>query len=511
MSDTTFTTDAELKALARREVTDREVWHDGSTKGLQLHAFPTGGRVWKLYYRFEGRRRMMRLGTFPEVGLAKARAKADKLRPDDPDESPDPLVARQKRFDAPTLFDLAEVYAERHVATRRTADIIESRIRRFLLGGRSIDPDDKPIPADPAGLDWSRRKLTSITAADVAELHHRVGMGHGGAAPRAYEANKVRRLLSSMFNKARVWGYIAADVANPAVDIEEFQESPRDRWLDIAEMKALIRALDAYTGWPETVSDRIVATLEQYGTLNAADLAAKVDHPPRKVLQLLSHLARHDPRVIRAGRGLYKHSGVDTPALPPKPEAHVARAAIWTILATGARKREVLGATWADIDLERGTLYLPAARSKTKKGETKALPGAVVELLRTIPKPEGCPYVFPSLPHRDGEDWAPLRDVRRPWQAIRAAAGLAVSIHDMRRTWASWAATAGESIYVVSKVLGHSSTRITEKVYAHVAMEPKRAAVERYTQAVRAAAYGQEGTSEEAVDLDGERRRRSRP
>lgn len=52
--------------------------HD--TGGLYLLVVPTGGRLWRFDYRFEGRRKTISMGGFPEIGLADARRRRDEAR-----------------------------------------------------------------------------------------------------------------------------------------------------------------------------------------------------------------------------------------------------------------------------------------------------------------------------------------------------------------------------------------------------------------------------------------------
>ena len=44
---------------------------DGS--GLQLHIAPTGGKLWRWAYRFDGKQKTMAFGVYPAVSLAQAR------------------------------------------------------------------------------------------------------------------------------------------------------------------------------------------------------------------------------------------------------------------------------------------------------------------------------------------------------------------------------------------------------------------------------------------------------
>lgn len=50
------------------------------TGGLYLGVFPSGGKRWRLKYRFEGKERALALGVYPDVSLAMARARRDEAR-----------------------------------------------------------------------------------------------------------------------------------------------------------------------------------------------------------------------------------------------------------------------------------------------------------------------------------------------------------------------------------------------------------------------------------------------
>lgn len=49
-------------------------------KGLFLYVTPTGSRYWRLKYRFNSKEKLLALGVYPEVSLAKAREKRDEAR-----------------------------------------------------------------------------------------------------------------------------------------------------------------------------------------------------------------------------------------------------------------------------------------------------------------------------------------------------------------------------------------------------------------------------------------------
>ena len=49
-------------------------------KGLFVIVRPTGGKLWRLKYRFQGKEQQLSLGRYPEVGLKDARQRRDEAR-----------------------------------------------------------------------------------------------------------------------------------------------------------------------------------------------------------------------------------------------------------------------------------------------------------------------------------------------------------------------------------------------------------------------------------------------
>jgi integrase len=93
--------------------------------------------------------------------------------------------------------------------------------------------------------------------------------------------------------------------------------------------------------------------------------------------------------------------------------ANPAAVAIIRLLAfTGARKGEIAGLRWSEVDLERG--YLRLGDSKTG---AKAVPlGApAIEILAGIIPIEGSPFVFPAA---SGESH--FQGVEKLWRKVRA-------------------------------------------------------------------------------------------
>jgi integrase len=141
------------------------------------------------------------------------------------------------------------------------------------------------------------------------------------------------------------------------------------------------------------------------------------------------------------------------------------------LLMLGCRKTELLTAKWEHVDLERRTWRIPLSKSGKVRHITLSV--AAVEILQELPRWKGCLYVVPNPRTR-----LPLTDIHEPWHTACRRAGLEdVRIHDLRHTFASNLVNAGHSLFVVSRALGHSTTRMSER-YAHLSDETLLAAAD---------------------------------
>jgi integrase len=149
-------------------------------------------------------------------------------------------------------------------------------------------------------------------------------------------------------------------------------------------------------------------------------------------------------------------------------------AACWLLIFRGARRNEILHAQWNQLDLERGIWSRPAWLMKGGKPDRMILSGVAVEIFRRL-KAEAKrrePDVFPGKDHG-------LMSLRRLRDRMRAATGIDdVTIDDIRRPVGSWAVGNGVDIYTVSKMLGHSSVKVTDDRYGVLADSPRRAGIE---------------------------------
>jgi integrase len=141
----------------------------------------------------------------------------------------------------------------------------------------------------------------------------------------------------------------------------------------------------------------------------------------------------------------------------PKWKRHIVQLAV----GTGIRLGGLLALTWRDVDFTEGLI---SVRVSKKYGYTVPLfPMArtALEALRpTDPRPDD--LVLGPVPRMDtASGW--FSDKVR--DALRLPDDY--TFHVLRHTFASWLVMAGVPLYTVSKWMGHSSIRVTER-YAHL-------------------------------------------
>ena len=142
------------------------------------------------------------------------------------------------------------------------------------------------------------------------------------------------------------------------------------------------------------------------------------------------------------------------------------------LLLTGARRGEVLGAKWADIDLENGLWTKPGATTKQRTEHRVPLSGPARQLLAGIER-TASPFVFAG---RNGQ---PRKKVRNSWIRLCEAAGITgLRVHDLRHSYASQLASAGTGLHIIGALLGHTQPATTHR-YAHLFDDPLRQATER--------------------------------
>jgi integrase len=142
-----------------------------------------------------------------------------------------------------------------------------------------------------------------------------------------------------------------------------------------------------------------------------------------------------------------------------------------TALGTGLRFDELLHLQWADIDLDRRLITVHRGKHGTvKSGKLRHVPilDSVLPMLKARAlKRAGAVLVFPGEKGRVRSQKAVFTIYKLA--LTRAQLDKRLRFHDLRHTFASHWMMDGGCIFRLSKILGHSSVKITQDVYAHLA------------------------------------------
>ena len=162
---------------------------------------------------------------------------------------------------------------------------------------------------------------------------------------------------------------------------------------------------------------------------------------------------------------------------------------VWLALMTGARRGDILGMRWADVNAKTGVWTIPDP--KAREAYVVALMPQALEVLekRRIEICAGSEWVFPSR-SASGH----VVEVKKAWEVFRKRAELGdLRMHDLRRSLGSWMAESGASMPVIQKTLGHRSY-VSTQIYAHLNVDSVRPSVTTATQAMIAAGKEQAPT-----------------
>ena len=412
---------AKVKAkLTKRTVdavqppTEGEVWiWDTDIKGLILRVRATGRKVYALRYRLGSRQVTYTIGTHgspwtPDAARDEALKVLGRVR-----DGEDPTTAKKAAREALTVNQLIAAYLDDGPATKP-----EKRASTWAIDGSNLKRHVGPL--------IGRKLADSVTNADAARVYRDIANGKTATQEKTGKrglarvtggegtARRTKTTAAAMY----AWGIKHGLVkTNPFASVKLTAAPVQERFLSDAEAAQLLDA---------------TARLQAEGKLSATFADAT--------------------RLL---------------------------------LLSGARRNEVLGLRWSEIVWDRRELKLPPARTKAggKTGERRIVlsPPAVALLerrraeaddahaaaLKAGEPAKASPFVFPAA---RGEGHAV--GLRKAFFKVVEAAGIdPLRVHDLRHSFASFAIADGASLFLVSKLLGHSSARTAER-YAHLAGDP---------------------------------------
>lgn len=414
------------------------VW-DTELKGFGLRVTPNGVKTYVARYRFGGGRsgvlRQIVVGRHGPLTPDEARDEA-KLLLADAAKGGDPQASRMKARADLTVAELCDLYLAEGVGAKKPSTIATDRVR--------IERHIKPL--------LGRKRLTAITLDDVDRFMHDVAQGKTAV-----------RLKPS---KAQV----KAGAAGADVETRGRNDSvARGGKGTATRTSGLLGGIFAFAVRRGMRPDNPTQGLQRF-----RDRKAERFLSPKEMGALGEALAASDA------------NGGNT----------TASRIIRLLALTGARRGEIEGLRWSEVDADRNLLRL--ADSKTGQ-KIVPLGAAAMLLITEAPRVKGSPYVFPAPTDLE----KPFGNVVKTWRPVRAAAGLDdVRLHDLRHSFASAGLASGQGLVLLGKLLGHADVKTTAR-YAHLADDPVRAAADRIASSISSAMEG--GTEDNVHRLKGGR------
>lgn len=201
--------------------------------GLYLEIAPSGGKWWRLKYRFGGKEKRYSLGVYPEVTLATARKKRDEAREKlaagiDPGEA----KKAEKRASLLAAAHSFEVVARGWMSERKTTVEPAQHAKTLARMENDVFP-------------WlGKRPIAEIDAPEILVVLKRVD-GRGAR----FTAHRIRSEISRVFRYGIKEGHCKADPARDLVDaIPPAQTTHFASITEPEKVGEMLRAFDGFTG-----------------------------------------------------------------------------------------------------------------------------------------------------------------------------------------------------------------------------------------------------------------------
>lgn len=245
-------------ATIRNAKPDERAYKLADGGGLYLLVNPNGSRLWRLKYRFAGSEKLLALGAYPAVTLAKARTKRDEAKGLLADGI-DPNEAKKEIQ--------REIVAE---SVNTFGTIADEWVAKLTREGRA----ERTLQKTGWLLTFARPKLGTrpirqITAAEILEVLRTVEI-----RGRHESARRLRSTIGGVFRYAIATARAEND---PTIALQGALTRPtvnhRAAITDPVAFGALLRALDGFEGQPVTHAALKLAALlfPRPGELRAAE------------------------------------------------------------------------------------------------------------------------------------------------------------------------------------------------------------------------------------------------
>lgn len=212
----------------------------GDAFGLFVLIQPSGGKLWRFKYRFEGREKKLAIGTYPVIGMAEARRRRDQAREllaagKDPSRERQREKLRSQVQAGNTFAAIAEEYGDKRKRDGQKAWAASTAARsEYLISLLKV----------PLG----RMPITDIEPADVLAAVRKIER-----KGQLESARRTLQLAGAVFRYAVATARLSSD---PTRDLRGALTAPTvthyGAIIDPMRVGELLRAIDGYEGQPIT-------------------------------------------------------------------------------------------------------------------------------------------------------------------------------------------------------------------------------------------------------------------
>lgn len=213
--------------------------------GFGLWVTAGGAKNFMVYRKVNGRPERIKIGRVEDLSIEQARKLAAKINGQIA-EGVNPAERKRAARGEITLGEVFGEYLDRYAIPQgiKTVSNMQADFARYL-GELKAVPRKKHgrEKIKPAGaVNWERRKLSTITRADVQKWHAALAKSSG-----RYAANRALQLLRAIIN----WGIKTnlldrkrfENAENPAQGVALFKERQRDRFIQSDELPKFFEAV----------------------------------------------------------------------------------------------------------------------------------------------------------------------------------------------------------------------------------------------------------------------------
>jgi integrase len=204
--------------------------------GLYLMITPSGGKLWRLKYRIEGKEKLLSIGSYPEISLSKARQLRDEARS---------LIATGK--DPSQEKQRAKARSRIQAANTFNAIALEFCAKRRRDGNKGWAP--ATAVRSEYLLSLLRGSIGSLPIAEIEPFDVLTAVQRIESKGNLESARRTLQLAGAVFRYAVATARLVSD---PTRDLRGALTSPTVKHygaiLDAAKVGELLRAIDGYEG-----------------------------------------------------------------------------------------------------------------------------------------------------------------------------------------------------------------------------------------------------------------------